>query len=139
MKNQKITISRNKLRMRSKRIKELLSDCYWASGRPLETVKKSMKHSLCYGVFCGNNMIGFARVVTDYATSYYLCDVVIDKRHRGKGYGKMLVETVVNDTRLQSLLGMLTTRDAHGLYERYGFQYEGERFMSKPRTAARTE
>lgn len=76
--------------------------------------------------------MGFARAVTDYATIYWLCDVIIDEKHRGHGLGKMLVESVVNCEELAGLRGILGTKDAHGLYEQYGFVRVPDRFMVKP-------
>jgi GNAT superfamily N-acetyltransferase len=95
---------------------------YWAQGRSLETVARSMENSLCFGLFSsGKQQVGFARVVTDYATFAWLCDVFIDEEHRGKGLGKRLVEAVVAEPRLQGLKRILLgTRDAHELYRRYG-------------------
>ena len=72
---------------------ELLKTTYWAGNRPAEKIRKSMQHSVCYGIRSETNekLIGFARVITDYATTYYLCDVVIDPEYRHRGLGKMLI------------------------------------------------
>ena len=93
---------------------------YWAQGRSFEAVQKSVEHSLCFGVYAGRQQVGFARVVTDYATFAWLCDVFILESHRGKGLGKRLIECVVAHPELQSVRFMLATRDAHELYRRYG-------------------
>ena len=76
--------------------------------------------------------IGFARVITDCATTFYLCDVTVDERYRGMGVGKALTERAVNDPRLSGLRGILATGDAHGLYERFGFRLNAEKFMERP-------
>ncbi len=101
---------------------EFLSRAYWASARPRERIIASLQHSLVFGVYEGKRQIGMARVVTDYATFAWLCDVFVDEAYRGQGAGKWLMETVVAHPDLQGLKRMvLVTRDAHGLYGQYGF------------------
>jgi len=101
-----------------------LQRSYWASERPLETIKRSVKHSLNFGLYQERDrrQIGFARVVTDLATFAWLCDVFIDETHRGQGLGVWLMQTVVDHPELRCMrLWVLGTRDAHGLYEKIGF------------------
>ncbi len=99
----------------------LAQESYWGQGRPLEVIQRSIAHSLCFGVYAGDQQVGFARVVTDYATFAWLCDVFVLESHRGLGLGKWLVECIVNYPSLQGLRRMmLATRDAHGLYHDYG-------------------
>lgn len=110
---------------------------YWALGRSRSVVEKSIRNSLCFGVYDGSRQVGFARVVTDYATFAWLCDVFIDETCRGLGLGKRLVQTVMAHPELQGLRNfILATRDAHELYRRYG-GFEPlpvpERIMAKPR------
>ncbi len=95
---------------------------YWALGRSYETVVKSIEHSLCFGIYAQDGkQVGFARVVTDYTTFAWLCDVFVLETHQGKGLGKWLVEAVVSHPALQDIKRiMLATRDAHELYRRYG-------------------
>jgi GNAT superfamily N-acetyltransferase len=94
---------------------------YWAQGRELAVVEKSIENSLCFGVYQGTEQVGFARVVTDYATFAWLCDVFILGIYRGQGLGKWLIECVVDHPDLRALrLFLLATRDAHELYRRYG-------------------
>lgn len=101
----------------------LLKQTYWANERPREKVIQSLEHSVCFSAYDeAGQLIGFARVVTDYVSIYYLCDVIVDQAHRGQGIGKALVETIVNDERFEGMGALLKTRDAHGLYEKYGFQ-----------------
>ena len=97
---------------------------YWAAERPLETIKRSVDGSLNFGLYAnGRRQVGFARVVTDFATFAWLCDVFIDETHRGRGLGVWLIETAVGHPELDCLrLWMLGTRDAHGLYEKAGFR-----------------
>ncbi|MBB6733776.1 GNAT family N-acetyltransferase [Cohnella zeiphila] len=106
-----------------------LARSYWANGRPEEATRQAIEHSVCYGLYRGGVQIGFARVVTDGATVYYLCDVYIDEDERGKGLGKMLVGAIVRE--YERIPGFLGTRDAHGLYEQYGFRRDAERFMRR--------
>jgi GNAT superfamily N-acetyltransferase len=116
-----ISTDRSKLDVRL--IQHWLShDSYWAQGRPLEVVQRSIDNSLCFGVYePGGGQIGFARVVTDYATFAWLCDVFILDEYRGRGLSKWLVQTVVSDPSLQRVRRLLlATRDAHELYRRYG-------------------
>lgn len=105
-------------------IHSFISRSYWAKGIPLETLKRGVENSLCFGVFTDqNNQVGFARVVTDRATFAYLCDVYVLEQHRGKGLSKWLMDTLVAHPDLQDLRRInLATVDAHKLYERYGFK-----------------
>lgn len=94
---------------------------YWAQGRSLETVQRTIEHSLCIGVYEGGRQVGFARVVTDYATFAWLCDVFILEEVQGHGLGKWLVETITSEPTMQQVRRfLLATRDAHELYRRYG-------------------
>lgn len=103
-------------------VHRFLTRCYWAEGIPRDVVQRSVNGSLCFSVFYKKGQIGFARVITDEATFAYLCDVFIDENYRGKGLGKWLMETILVYPTLQGLRRfMLATRDAHGLYQQYGF------------------
>lgn len=125
-------ISKDKSKLQIENIKDLMKQTYWATERSEETIVKSINNSVCYGVFDNcNNQVGFARVITDYATMYYVCDVIIDKEHRGKGLGKSLMKLITEDSDLKNLYGILLTMDAHGLYEQYGFERNTEKFMHK--------
>ena len=107
----------------------LSNKSYWAENIPMEIVKKSIEGSFCFGVYHKENnalavgrQVGFARVITDKATFGYLADVFIDEDYRGNGLGKWLVETIISYSELQGLRGwMLRTKDAHGLYAKFGF------------------
>ena len=99
-----------------------LTRSYWAEGIPMELVKRSIEHSLPFGVYKGNQQIGFARVITDYATFAYIGDVFIAEEFRGHGLSKWLMEVVVSCPELQGCRRwLLATRDAHGLYRKVGF------------------
>jgi GNAT superfamily N-acetyltransferase len=110
-----------------------LGGSYWAQSRPRAVIEQSLRASLCFGLYerPAGGQVGLARVVTDGATFSWLCDVVIDKGHRGKGLGKFLVASVVGHPRLKGTMFMLGTRDAHGLYERFGF-YRSEMMRLLP-------
>jgi GNAT superfamily N-acetyltransferase len=107
---------------------------YWAEGIPREVVERSIEHSLPFGVYKGEQQIGFARVVTDYATFAYIGDVFILEEYRGLGLSKWLMHAVVEHPALQDLRRwMLLTRDAHGLYRKVGFTEPTtpERYMER--------
>jgi GNAT superfamily N-acetyltransferase len=133
-----IEISTDRSRLDIAYIHRYLSEkCYWSIGRSRAVVEKSIANSLCFGVYDGDRQMGFARVVTDYATFAWLCDVFIDAAYRGRGVGKQLVETVVAHPELQGMRNfILATRDAHELYRQYG-GFEAlaapERWMARPR------
>jgi GNAT superfamily N-acetyltransferase len=101
---------------------DFLSRAYWAEKRPREVIEKSIRFSLNFGVYDGNRQVGFARVITDYATFAYLCDVFIHEEYRGHALGKWLMESILAHPNLQGLRRWsLATRDAHGLYKQFGF------------------
>lgn len=110
-----------------------LNDAYWARTRPREVIDRSLENSLCFSAWDEGEMVGFARVVTDYSTFAWLCDVFVDHDHRGKGIGKALVAEIMDHPDLQGARWMLGTRDAHSLYQKFGFQMvpEPDRFMVK--------
>jgi GNAT superfamily N-acetyltransferase len=116
------TISTDPARLDVPRVHEFLSKgSYWAQNRSLATVQRSIENSLNFGIYSATGQVGFARVVTDYATFGWLCDVYIDPAARGAGLGKWLVECIVNHPDLKGLRRLLlATRDAHGLYRDYG-------------------
>ena len=103
-------------------ITEFLASSYWAEGIPQGTVAKSLENSLCFCVLDGSRQVGFARVTSDYATIAYLGDVFVLPEYRGIGLGRWLMECVVSHPELQGLRRwILGTRDAHGLYRKFGF------------------
>jgi GNAT superfamily N-acetyltransferase len=103
-------------------IQKFLSQSYWAAGVPMEIVRRSIAHSLPFGIYKGTEQVGFARVITDFSTFAYLADVFVLELHRGQGLSKWLMESIVSHPDLQRLRRwMLATRDAHELYRKYGF------------------
>jgi GNAT superfamily N-acetyltransferase len=115
-------------------IAQFLASSYWAEGIPEDTAAKSLEHSLCFALLDGDRQVGFARVISDYATIAYLGDVFILPEYRGKGLAKWLMECVVSHPELQGLRRwILATRDAHGFYRQFGFTplKEPEIFMER--------
>ena len=99
-----------------------LTSSYWAAGIPLETVERSIRNSLCFGIYTGNRQVGFARVITDRATFAYLGDVFVLPEYRGQGLAKWMMECIVAHPELQGLRRWsLLTRDAHDLYSQFAF------------------
>lgn len=103
-------------------VARFLTQSYWARGIPSETVSKAIDGSLCFSLRDATRQVGFARVITDRAVFAYLADVFVLDAYRGAGLGQWLIDCVIGHPELQGLRRwMLATRDAHGLYERFGF------------------
>jgi GNAT superfamily N-acetyltransferase len=112
----------------------LSKESYWAKGIPESVVRRSVDNSLCFGVYAGSVQVGFARIISDFATYAYLADVFILPDHRGRGLSKKLMEAIVHYPELKGLRRwLLATADAHGLYTQYGFTplAKPERWMEK--------
>ena len=124
-------INDNKKKLPIDGVLKLLGETSWAKNRKKEVTLKSLKNSICIGVYKDIELIGFARIVTDYATMYWLADMIIEKNHRKKGLGKKLVEIIINLKELEGMFGILSTLDTHGLYEKYGFQIINNKIMWK--------
>lgn len=106
----------------------LLGKAYWANDRSREVINKSLENSLCFSLFHSDKQIGLVRVITDYATFAYLCDIIIDEEYRRKGLGLWFLECVFKHPELQNLRRWsLATRDAHEFYKKFGFKN-----LSKP-------
>jgi GNAT superfamily N-acetyltransferase len=129
-------ISTEKERLDLSLIHDFLANrSYWARHIPFEAMKKSIDNSLCFGVYHGNEQVGFARVMTDFVTIAYLGDVFIVEAYRGRGLGKRLTESILSHPELRGVrLWFLATRDAQGLYQKYGFRNLDNpgRFMVRP-------
>jgi GNAT superfamily N-acetyltransferase len=137
---QEFEISTNRSRLDIAMIHQYLSnESYWAQNRTLEQTKTAIKNSICFGVYLGDKQIGFARVVSDKATFAYIGDVFILDELRGRGLSKMLMRAMLEHPELQGLRRwVLATRDAHGLYEQFGFTTLKfpDRWMELPATDA---
>jgi GNAT superfamily N-acetyltransferase len=113
-------------------IHEFLRSSYWAKDISRSVVERSIEHSLCFGAYVGDGQVGFARIITDFATFAYVADVFVVPEHRGRGVSKLLISAILAHPKLQGLRAvLLVTRDAHGLYAKFGFQplAHPERFM----------
>ncbi|MFK7925902.1 MAG: GNAT family N-acetyltransferase [Bacteroidia bacterium] len=117
------TISTDQSKLDIAKIHQYLSEeSYWSKNISLEIVRAYIPHCLCFGVYHGEEQIGFARLITDYTTFAYLCDVFIAAEFRGRGLGKWLVQSMLDHPQMQGLRRwLLFTKDAHGLYQQYGF------------------
>ena len=127
-------ISTDKSRLDLTVIHNFLKTSYWAAGIPLEVVRRSIEHSLSFGLYKEDKQIGYARVITDYATFAYLGDVFILEPFRGRGLSKWLMEVVVTHPELQGFRRwLLLTKDAHGLYKKVDFTGVAtpERYMER--------
>lgn len=117
-----IAISSNKTKLQINVIHPFLTQTYWAKGRTVAAVKKSIENSFCFGVYKDEKQIGFARIVTDYTVFAYIMDVFILPEYRGKGYSKKLMKAINNEPKLQTCkVWMLKTSDAHSLYTQFGY------------------
>lgn len=113
----------------------ITNQSYWGQGRKIETVRRSLDNSLNFGLYKNDRQIGFARVVTDFATFAWVADVFILEGHRGLGLSKWLMETILAHPELQQFRRwVLATKDAHELYRRFGFRElkRPERWMERP-------
>lgn len=126
-----IIISDDKTKFPVEKAIKLLHTTYWAENRDPEVIRKSIDNSIVFGVYSEGSLIGMARVISDFATTFYIADVIIDEKYRGNGLGKKLISTIMSDERFSSLFGILVTRDAHGLYEHFGFKRDTERAMTR--------
>ena len=131
---EEIIISDDKSKLDVVLIHKFLTTSYWAKGRTIDEVKKSIDNSICFWIYKNDNQIGFARIITDYVVFAYLMDVFIMEEHRGNGYSKLLLNRIFNDKRFKGIKKwMLATKDAHSLYNQFGFEriQKPERLMEK--------
>ena len=105
------------------KVEEFLRASYWAKERPRRTIESSLANSMVFSIFLEDKQIGIARVVTDYSTFAWLCDVFIEEEHRGLGLSKWLMEIILSHPHLDNISRwLLATKDAQELYSRYGFK-----------------
>ena len=115
-----ITSDKNKLDLEY--ITAFISQSYWAKDRTIENMQTCVDNSLNFGVFLGEQQIGYARIVTDYFQFAYLMDVFIDEKYRGLGYSKMLMKHILESELVKDVkVWRLATADAHELYKQFGF------------------
>lgn len=128
------TLSTDRARLEFDTIHEHLTQAYWSVGIPRATVERAFANSLCFGIYGPEGIVGWSRVITDYATYGYLADVYVLPEHRGKGLSKWMMEFILVHPDLQGLRNItLLTRDAQGLYAQYGFKHHDDpkRFMMR--------
>jgi len=130
------TISTERSRLDVELIHDFVSNqSYWGRGRAREVVERSIENSMAFGIYHGEQQVGFARIVTDYATFAWVADVFVMPEYRGRGLAKWLMEVILAHPRLQEFRRwVLSTKDAHGLYEQFGFikLHRPERWMERP-------
>ena len=130
------SISTDRSRLDVELIHDFISNqSYWGQGRTLEVVQRALDNSLNFGLYNDTQQVGFARVVSDYATFAWIADVFVLPEHRGLGLSKWLMELMLSHPRLQGFRRwVLATKDAHSLYERFGFipLHRPERWMERP-------
>src|SRR4051812_24915624 len=114
LQNAEFTLSTDPARLDWEGIYQFLSHSYWAVNRPRDMIEKSIRNSLCFGIYEASKQIGFARAVTDYATFAYLADVFILEPYRGRGLARWLIASILSHPELKTLRRWsLATRDAH--------------------------
>jgi len=129
-----ITVSTDKKKLDVPFIQDFLKDIYWAAGRTIDEVQKTIDSSVCFGIYLGDVQVGFARVITDYVVFAYVMDVFITEEHRGKGYSSILIAAMMEEPVLKEVkIWRLATADAHFLYQKFGFKTLAypERMMEK--------
>jgi GNAT superfamily N-acetyltransferase len=120
-------VSTDPARLDATAIHRYLRTSYWAEGIPIDTVRRALAGSLCFGLYADEGQVGLVRVITDRATFAYLCDVYVLPEHRGRGLGRWLITCVMGSPQLQGLRRwLLVTRDAHELYRPAGFTVAAE-------------
>ncbi len=118
-----ITVSTDKNKLNIQFINNFLKNTFWTAAKTIEELQICIDNSFCFGIYLDDKQIGFARVITDYVVFAYVMDVFIDEKHRGKGYSSILIEKMMSEPKLQQVkIWRLATRDAHFLYEKFGFE-----------------
>lgn len=131
--HEQIKISTNKDDIDTALVVREIQNSYWAQDRSEAAILLSIKNSFCLSLFAGTKQVAFLRVVTDYCTFAYLCDVFVVMESRQKGYSQLLLKALFEYPDLKNVKWILRTRDAHTLYEKFGFMktYRPERYMEK--------
>jgi ribosomal protein S18 acetylase RimI-like enzyme len=123
--DEKLTVSKDKRKINIDRVVDYLqNESHWAKNRSQDKIVISINNSLCYSLFLNYEFIGFARVVTDYTTFAYLCDVFVATKYQRRRYGRKLIEFIMNDDEIKGTPFFLLTRTAHEFYRKFGFKNE---------------
>lgn len=118
-----IEVSTDKIKLDIAFIQNFLKDIFWKAPRTIADVQTVIDNSFCFGIYLNEQQIGFARVITDYVVFAYVMDVFIVENHRGKGYSSILIDKIMREPKLQQVqIWRLATKDAHFLYEKFGFK-----------------
>ncbi|MFA7228603.1 MAG: GNAT family N-acetyltransferase [Melioribacteraceae bacterium] len=141
LKKTDIIISTDRRKLQTGKIHKFLTEAYWSKGISAGRVKKAIAGSICFGVYLKKKQIGFARVISDKTSLAYIADLFIIEEYRGRGLSKLLVKSILNHHELSEVKAwMLATKDAHGLYAKFGFKALSEpaKFMrmQNPKPAA---
>ena len=127
-------IDDDRSRLDMERIVGWLAESYWARNTPVDLVRRSWERAgVVFGVYRGDELIGCARAVTDFARFAYLSDVFVLPEHRGHGLGRWLVQTMIEHPEVPGVRWVLHTSDAHGLYRQLGFEAADETVMQRPK------
>ena len=113
------------------RVFSLLKATYWSDSRPLQTIERMIDHSMCFTLLLEERQIGFVRVISDYTTTSWIADMVVDEAFRGRGLGKWMMTCLMRHPRLSHTQLVLQAKDAHHFYERLGFERRST-LMSTP-------
>mgnify|MGYP003866142921 CR=1 FL=1 len=120
--NGNLIISLDKNKLDVIKIHDYISNrSYWGKGRTLEQVNTSIDKSICFGAYINNEQVAFARVASDTVVFAYLLDVIVFEEHQGKGFGKLLMDSILKHREFETVSWFLRTSDAQGLYEKFGF------------------
>ncbi len=118
-----IEVSTDKNKLDIAFIQNFLKNIFWKAPRTIADVQTVIDNSFCFGIYLNEQQIGFARVITDYVVFAYVMDVFIVESHRGKGYSSILIDKIMREPKLQQVqIWRLATKDAHFLYEKFGFK-----------------
>lgn len=119
-------ISTEKHLLNIEKIWSLLKECFWSKNIPIEYIDRFIEFSLCFGVYKlnDNQLVGFGRVISDYTTYAYICDIVVDSNHRGKGIANALIREIMSHNDLQGLKtwSLRTTEEARNIYMKNEFK-----------------
>ena len=136
-----LEFSTDKSKLDIELIHKFLTNSYWAKGRTIEAVKKSIENSFCFGIYLNSEQIGFARVLSDNVFAY-VTDLFIIEEYRGRGFSKVLLEKMLSHQELAEIeLWFLATKDSQILYEKFGFSMisNPEMYMTRGKNGSETK
>ena len=125
------TLTDERTQVKIDTVAHLLAGTHWGYRRPRPVVERLVENSLCFSLFRNTEQVGFARVVTDHTVFSWLSDLVISPELRGQGLGKWLLKCILDHPAISDTQFVLQTRDAHRLYESFGFQ-QSDKLITRP-------